>query len=618
MKLNEAGVIWASPRVCRPLDDVGVEFAWSGLRKGQNVRLVVIDGNHARYHEEVVKATHGRAAATVRAGRFPGVHYVQAYAAGPGGSTYHRYGSFRVETATRISSDNPVIDETAQMLEEGIRQATDVAHIDGRRITYYKHADNTWDHLAYPAYGVSGMRYFVADMKSMFEALYDKQRDDGTLPDHIYGPTYPGYEDGLRTLRSLMADLEFAGASCLYRGWQAHGDDAWVMTMLPRMEKSLQCALSSPQLFDRKSGFVKRAHSCDEWDVAMNEGSHDGNLGNQDHFVLMQGDTSGMFEACGLMAELYDVVGIPRRAAYWRKKRAFFHREGNKVFWDGVKYRHHVHLSPIEHGDFDEDDQLGMSNSWAMTRGFADHRKSISIINEYQRRKQATGDRFCWWSLQPGYPDELNYFSRGGAWSKGQGEYCNGGLFPWVGGEVCRAAFMHGMERTAYEMLRELHGLMKRDRGALFTWYDLDGNPGINAPHNQTNYDMWGLGPWTLAILEEAAGIQSEGKQFETVRCSPRWPGCKVRRADATAHFPASQTYFAYRYRLTPTRIRIAFTGTGRTVKFRILLPAGKRCAGATIDGRRRTVRERTVENSVYACLSARMTGAHKLDLRLT
>ena len=618
MKLSEAGVIWTSPRVCRPLDDVDITFSWNGLRKGQKVRLVVIDGNHVAYHEGVVTANKGELTGTVRAGRFPGVHYVQAHTRGPDGGEYHRYGTFRVETRTGVSSDNPIIDETAAMLEEGTRQAVDTAQIDGRRVPYYKHADNTWDHVAFPAYSAAGQRYFVADMKTMFELQYDKQQPDGMLPDHIYGPTYPGYEGGLRTLRTLMADLEFGSVSCLYRGWQANGDNAWLETMLPNMEKSLRCALSSPLLFDKKSGLVKRAHSCDEWDVAINDDIEDGGeMGGQSLLVLMQGDASGVYEACGRMAELYEVVGRSRKADYWRKRQAFFYRQGNKVFWDGIKYRHHVHLTPFDHGTFDEDDQLAMSNSWAMTRGFANHRKSVSIINEYLRRKDKTPSRLCWWSLQPGYPDELGYFRVTGAWSMAQGEYCNGGLFPWVGAEVCRAAFMHGMEQTGYEMLRELHDVMKRDNGGLFTWYDLDGNPGINAPHNQTNYDMWGLSHWTQALLEEAAGIQSEGKVFETVLCSPKWPSCEVRRAEATAHFPASDTYFTYRYSLTPTRVRIDFTGTGRTVKFRVLLPSNKQCTEALLDGKKRVVRERTVESSVFACLNAKIAGTHELELKL-
>ena len=110
----------------------------------------------------------------------------------------------------------------------------------------------------------------------------------------------------------------------------------------------------------------------------------------------------------------------------------------------GEAQRHHVHLDPFDHGDFDEDDQLVMSNSWAITRKFANHEQAVSIINEYMRRLKETGDRFPWWSLQPGYPDELGYFKNADPGRRAQGNYANGGLFPWVGGEILPGSFFYG------------------------------------------------------------------------------------------------------------------------------------------------------------------------------
>jgi hypothetical protein len=287
---------------------------------------------------------------------------------------------------------------------------------------------------------------------------------------------------------------------------------------------------------------------------------------------------------------------------------------GNRLFWDGVKYRHHVHLDPFDHRDFDEDDQLAMSNSWAMTRGFADHEQAVSIINEYVRRWEESGDRFPWWSLQPGYPDHLNYLRRGGAWSKGQGEYANGGLFPWVGGELCRAAFQHGREELAVRLLRDLHYVLNRDNGALFTWYNLDGSVGINAPHNQTNYDNWGFTFWGQAVIEGLMGIVSDGKLLERVQCEPRWAATDVKTAAATAHFPASDTYFAYRWSLTADRISLLFAGTGAGVTFRVLLPPEwQGCSEVTVDGEVIDFERVTVEESTYVALEAAILGAREV-----
>jgi hypothetical protein len=385
--------------------------------------------------------------------------------------------------------------------------------------------------------------------------------------------------------------------------------------MLPKVEAGLEYAVTDPQMFDDAHGVIKRPHTLDEWDIGFTEAGEHAYTDDTAKFVIMQGDTSQLFLACAMLAQAFAALGDRDRASRYRMLRDHYRRLGNELFWDGVKYKHHIHLAPFDHGDFNEDDQLAMSNSWAVTRGFADHEKAVSIINEYVRRWKQTGDRFPWWSLQPGYPDKLGYL-RGGegmAWSKLQGEYANGGLFPWVGGELCRGAFQHGMEELAYRLLRDVHYVLKRDQGAMFTWYHLDGSAAMNAPHNQTNYDPWGLAPWTQAVIEELAGIKSEGKRLEHVLCAPRWPVTKARQVSATAHFPCSDTYFCYHYGLSRDRIRLHFTGTGEDVSFRILLPGWRKCSGVTLDGKKTRFKIERLEKSVYVTVEAKIKGVREL-----
>ena len=138
-------------------------------------------------------------------------------------NTYRRCGSFRLEVGTSISSDESEIDELLRLLEEALRQSVDVVKVNGKSITYHKAADNTRENLAYPAFGVGGLRYFIHDVKSMFEAIYDNQWPDGRLPDHVYGDAYPCPMTP-RKIRTCMADLEVGMASTLCKGWHAHGD----------------------------------------------------------------------------------------------------------------------------------------------------------------------------------------------------------------------------------------------------------------------------------------------------------------------------------------------------------------------------------------------------------
>jgi hypothetical protein len=603
MRLEDAGVIWTDPNTCKPLDNVKILFKYDALN-GQPVNFEILDADRRLYFQATVRSQCGQAEIQINPGGVPGVHYIIARVQKSATETYCRYGSFRVEARTQIESDNPKVDELLKLLEEGLKLAVDIVQVNGKPVTYIKVGDNTWDNLAYPAFAVSAMRYFIRDMKTMFEAVFEYQWPNGRLPDHVYGDADPGWE-GHRRIRSMMADLESGMVSTLYQGWVAHGDDEWAKKLLPQLEAAMEFVTTDPLMFDKAYGLIRRPHTMDEWDYQLGDGSCFVNENSR--FVVMQGDASSMYEACGRLAELYEDFGNLPRALHWHRKQQHYYETGNRVFWDGVKYRHHVHLDPVDHGSFNEDHQLTMSNSWAITRKFADHEKAVSILKEYLRRWKETGDRFPWWTLQPGYPDEKTYE---------QGVYANGGLFPWIGGELCRGAFEHGMEATAYSMLLDFYSVIKRDHGGVFTWYDREGNAGV-ASSAQTNYDAWGIQTWTQAVMEGLVGVRSEGKVFDQVLCCPRWPAAEIRRVFVTAHFPASDRYFSYRYQANEDHIELVFTGTGKHVSFRVLLPTWdedkKRKIVVLLNEQPVPFEQETIETSSYVIVSAPICGVQTL-----
>jgi hypothetical protein len=154
---------------------------------------------------------------------------------------------------------------------------------------------------------------------------------------------------------------------------------------------------------------------------------------------------------------------------------------------------------------------------------------------------------------------------------------------------------------------------MKEFNGALFTWYDGEGYPGLSSPYNQTNYDLWGIQPWTQALIEELWGIQSKGKLLEEVVCIPRWPAAKTNKARVTAHFPSSDKYFSYDYMCEEDKISIWFTGTGKKVCFKILLPNGKNFNCASIDGVSCDCFQEDIEDSKYLVVNSEISGVHEL-----
>ena len=73
MHLEEAGVLWTTPNICSPLDDLQLLFRFTGLC-GQPVTFEVQDGDHQVYLTTTVTSEKGQATVRVRPGGQLGVH----------------------------------------------------------------------------------------------------------------------------------------------------------------------------------------------------------------------------------------------------------------------------------------------------------------------------------------------------------------------------------------------------------------------------------------------------------------------------------------------------------------------------------------------------------------
>jgi len=315
MRAEEMGVVWTEPNIGRPLEEFVIEFRCQAL-SGQPTAFEIYDADHQLYQRSTVTSQAGRASLTMRpAGRL-GTHWVVVSVALSPTETRRRWGSFRVEAETQITTDQPTIDALLVRLRDGLKLSFDTVYVDGRPIPYHKCADNTWSNLAYPAFFTPAVRYFMRDLKPMFDVIYANQWPSGQLPDHIYGDDQPGWERQ-RRIRSMMADLETGMVTTVYKAWVANGDDEWVRALLPKMEAGIEFVLASAQMFDKTFGLIKRPHTMDEWDYQLGDTSVF--INENSRFVVMQGDTSAMFETCGLLAELHETLGNAKRAAHWRR-----------------------------------------------------------------------------------------------------------------------------------------------------------------------------------------------------------------------------------------------------------------------------------------------------------
>ena len=243
----------------------------------------------------------------------------------------------------------------------------------------------------------------------------------------------------------------------------------------------------------------------------------------------------------------------------------------------------------------------------------ADHGQAVAIISEwstleeYRRRHQETGDAYPWWSLQPGYPDELRYFD--GPHCQ-QGGYANGGLMPWVGGELCRGAFEHGLESYGLELYQQYIGHLARSGDRVHVWYWPDGQAGFRTT-NEVPYTGWGMAQWLHALIAGLAGLTDQSGQMQQMQVSPRWAVTEERDIRAIVRYAANDAYFAYRLRLDRERkaIHLQYTGSGREAQFHILLPHGWRPQAVSVNGQAASFRESRIEQSEYVDFASAVGG---------
>ena len=555
------GTLTTNARVYRPLDTVTVRI---GARaKGETTcRIRVCDPNQRPYFETETPLKDGRADVSFAAAAPIGSHYV--YLTWPGEKKYSRYVNFQVAAETEIVSGDADFDQLYPFTRDAVRLGRrEYQTPRGKFVGYIsadtRHFDGIW--LRDWIYGLPAYKYWERDMTCGLDRFLEVQSPEGMLPD--------GIERDGRTWRvGLESDVEYIATLGVYGTWTATGDDGWMAAALPRLEKALQYIQSDPKHWDAEHRLIKRQHSCDTWDFDIDGASDKG----QGRYVIANCDQSGYYRAFWAMSQMYRHLGRESDAKRWADEAEAYRQRAVAILWDGGKFLHHVHLDAIDHGNFDERNQLTMGNTWAMTRGLATPEQSQTIIDEYRRRRQATGDAYPWWSLHPGYPDELGYFKKD--FCK-QGGYANGGLMPWVGGELCRAAFFHGRERYGVELLRRYADHLRRTGGAQ-VWYWPNGEPGFRTT-NEVPYAGWGMAQWVEAFMEGLAGLRETDCRMQAMVVSPCWAATPIRDVRVVSRYAASEACFAYRMQIDPakTTIALTYTGSGKSGSFRILLPEG-------------------------------------------
>ncbi len=406
----------------------------------------------------------------------------------------------------------------------------------------------------------------------------------------------------------IEADLEYLVIEGVYTYWKSSGDTAYIKKWLPAMVKGMSYEMSDPLRWSSKNMLVKRPYSIDTWDYTSGPAGLTGtdalliHIGNTDKTPkgIMQGDNSGMFQACKQLAELFTVIGKTAEANEWSLQGDLFRARLNRVCWNGKFYSHFVPEEPVpSYIKTDPINSIGLSNTYTMNRGTATHEMARSIINTYSEIGEKTKDAspVPWYGIYPFIEPDF-----GG--SK-VGVYMNGAILPLVGGELTKAAFQNGKEEYAVEQLKQLEILLNKNNRKLPGCLNSDGTPQADAIPA-----VWGQAAFVSALVEGLAGVVDKGIMFSDVEISPRWyfAGVEKTTVDVGYNGDGNQVNYQYSYNKAANQVEMLTNGKFSRVTVRVPFPASAKSASATINGQKAAVTIDKVNNSRYAVISGKQS----------
>lgn len=464
---------------------------------------------------------------------------------------------------------------------------------------------------------IKGFKYTQRDLTSFPDLLLEKQHESGffyeiltSIKDkhsgvplsgppgtniHMIEEPYRLHEEGCNlalTRLELEADIEYLMVEGCYQIWQATGDDQWLKTQLPRLEKGLQYSQSSPVRWDEKYQLMKRPHTLDTWDFTNRLSSqYDRMIRPEDPMGIFHGDNTGLFYAHKLLEKCYRFLGETEKGEAHNREAAALRERIMKHLWNGKFFRHFLMLDPADYG-VDETWQMSLSNAYALNRGILTLDEKLSIIEAYRNcREKYKGDLDDFRNLEPAYPLFMN---------RKAGEYVNGGNAPFVAGQLATGAFESGMEEYGADILHRMGCKFQRDGKVAFL-YDWEGKDIGGGPRGWSGAEIMN------ALTRGLAGVVDESKLFNDVTVSPRFAAAKEEHVVVRLEYPASGAACSYEWSSSDDQRKACFIldSEHKSCRLRLYAPTGTGPVSCKRNGKECPFTVETVGSSHYACVGS-------------
>ena len=491
--------------------------------------------------------------------------------------------------------------------------------IDNEKIRGYRSPDTPAVWLRDHSDMMRGFRFFEKDMTSAVTHFADTQARNGRVFDYftIKPEKVPcERENWCKYVRvPVEADVEYRFVKATFLAWQATGDDAWMASLIPALEKALNYAFTHPWRWDKEKQLVKRPYTIDSWDFAYTAGSHDWlqfQIDENTFWGIMHGDNSGFYEACQMLAKMLVHSGEAAKAKHWSDFANGLKTRMNEICWNGQFYTHFVKQTPVEIEGVDEANQLSFSNPMNINRGVTSHEQAVSLLSEY-RRRNAGGKSFAeWYSIDPPFPDGIF-----GEEKIIRGAYCNGGIMPLVGGELARAYLEHGFEAEGIETLEKYFNLISKN-DETFLWYFPDGSASsidTSSSPDAMPTDGWGSSSMLHGFIEGLVGVQDQQSLLQETNLCPRWHAAGITEAEASVGYECSQASLQYAYRESNDGIDLKIQAAKNQSHIHLIIPQGATVEKVRVNGNSPPFQQSKVQATDYVDFDATIVGGAEIQI---
>lgn len=473
--------------------------------------------------------------------------------------------------------------------------------LDGKAIV----CNHNWirDH----AHQMKGWCHWERDCLSFLQLIIDTQRTDGmfyelvkqlddghwTMVDDTSRVLFP--EDNLALARlDLEADVEYVTVEAAHLYWRMTGDDRWMASVLPRLEKAIDWQTSDPRHWNAEYGLCIRPFTIDTWDfVPMTSTGPDRRIHPWEPMPAFHGDNTGVWQAMHQLAAMNERLGRADRAAAWRARADALKANIFKHLWNGRFFTHQKFLGTDKGIDDKEDGRLSLSDAYALNRGILTLGQKRSIVEEYQRRRTATGAFAEWFTIDPPYEPTFGPHKAG--------TYVNGAISPFTAGELAKGAFGCGYEAYGWDILQRFMKMVEKD-GAVYFLYNPKGG---NSTTAYLGPSAWGAAALLSAVDEGLAGIVNAGFGYDEIAFSPRWPVTPYRELRYVTGYESVGRYVDCRYVQTDEGFRYHLRSPAKKIKAHLLVPTGKTLKSLRVNGVETPFALSTVGESRYVDVAA-------------